>query len=183
MANVIYIIAAIIFIARIFTRNRNKMQGDETSQKLKNTFSAMRPDAVAQNQTTSAVRVNQNSRKKANKTNKKSMNLTSASTSSTFASLAAADSPDQQRNGESMTDYLSRRAHEDEVERKKEEWEERREEQKNLGNLRLASRLQFGATPPRGTVVKTCSYCGAENLVPYTSHEKFHCYFCHSSLK
>lgn len=101
----------------------------------------------------------------------------------TFASLAAVDVKDEPRSGESMTDYLSRKAREEEVERKREEWEERREEQKNVGNLRLAKQLVFGDVPPKGSIVKKCPYCGAENLIPQMSREKYHCYFCRSSLK
>lgn len=87
-----------------------------------------------------------------------------------------------QTRNEGSRDYLQRKSHEDEVSRKKDEWEDRREEQKNVGNLLMAKRLPFGSDVPPGNRLVICSYCGAENLVLNTSHEKQHCYFCRSSL-
>lgn len=181
--NIIYIIVAILFVLRLVNRNRQNAEKNEkenkTGNNAKSLFESYRPDPVAQNQKTSSVRVNE--RKKA----KKSKNKANAGKGNmhTFASLAAADSPDEPRAGESMTDYLARKAHEDDVARKKEEWEDRREEQRSAGSLRIANRLVFGERPPRGSIVKKCPYCGAENLVPQMSREKYHCYFCRSSLK
>jgi hypothetical protein len=179
--NIIYIIVAILFVLRLVNRNRQNAERNEkennTGNKSKSLFESYRPDPVAQNQKTSSVRVNERkkTKKDRSKSNKGNMH--------TFASLAAADTPDEPRAGESMTDYLARKAHEDDVVRKKEEWEERREEQRSAGSLRIANRLVFGERPPRGSLVKKCPYCGAENLVPQMSREKYHCYFCRSSLK
>ena len=179
--NIIYIVAAILFVVRIANKNKQKAAETEKENQKKRTFESIRPEAVAQNQKTSTVYVNQNKKEKQRnntlKVNSKQENKPM------FTPLASEDLKEQPRAGESMTDYLSRKAHEEEVERKKEEWEVRREEQKNVGNLRLAKQLIFGDTPPKGSIGKKFPYCGAENLIPQMSREKFHCYFCRSSLK
>lgn len=60
IVNIIYIIAAILFVVRIVNRNKQKVAEGEKENQKKRTFESMRPEAVAQNQKTSTVYVNQN---------------------------------------------------------------------------------------------------------------------------
>lgn len=51
-----------------------------------------------------------------------------------------------------------------------------------VNGRRVAIRLYEGDLPPAGMRVVKCHYCGAENLVPHNSTEKFVCYFCREDI-
>ncbi len=46
----------------------------------------------------------------------------------------------------------------------------------------IAKRLYEGDRPPKGCVEKVCGYCGASNIIPTYSFEKYACYFCHEKI-
>lgn len=50
------------------------------------------------------------------------------------------------------------------------------------GERMPALRLYEGDPVPKGYRMVNCSYCGAENLVPYSSRQPYMCYFCHEDL-
>lgn len=78
--------------------------------------------------------------------------------------------------------YLEEKARQDAKEHAKEKWEETKRLNKNYGGLRAAERHYDGDSIPRGKKCITCTYCGAENLVPTNMREKYSCYFCREAL-
>lgn len=48
--------------------------------------------------------------------------------------------------------------------------------------LLIANRLFEGDMPPKGYHEKVCGYCGASNIIPTYSNDKYGCYFCHEKL-
>lgn len=48
--------------------------------------------------------------------------------------------------------------------------------------LLIANRLLEGDMPPKGYLEKICGYCGASNIIPTYSNDKYGCYFCHDKL-
>jgi len=159
--NIITIAIVVAFILRIV--------------KAKKEEAAARENAARENATGENV-----PREKVVNKNKKWENT--SNTSQTFASLAKVDSPDEPRVEESMKDYQVRKSYEEDVVRQRNAWEVQREEQRNVGDLRMAKRVILGDPILPGNTVVTCSYCGAENMVARMSHEKQHCYFCRTSL-
>lgn len=180
MFDVILIIIAVGFILRTVKAKKDQAEkqasentsGTRTTQPIQPTRKTSMTTFA--NRTTSNIRVNE--AKNENKFKQAIINKKA------LVNKAFVDSPDEPRTGEAVTDYLARKSHEDDVARKKDEWEDRREEEKNVGNLRMATRLQFGSAVPRGNKLIICSYCGAENMISMASHEKYHCYFCRTSL-
>ena len=53
---------------------------------------------------------------------------------------------------------------------------------KMSGNRRVARQLYIGDPIPKGMKLVKCSYCAAENLVPYTARNEYKCYFCHYDI-
>ena len=79
--------------------------------------------------------------------------------------------------------YLQEKAKQDEIEHAKEKQEEARRLHQNYGGLRAADRLYEGDSVPNGKRCVVCAYCGAENLIPMASREKYSCYFCREPLR
>lgn len=52
----------------------------------------------------------------------------------------------------------------------------------NFG-LRPAQRLFEGESVPDGYQCVACGYCGANNLIPVASRERYGCYFCRERLE
>lgn len=48
--------------------------------------------------------------------------------------------------------------------------------------LLIANRLFEGDMPPKGYLEKKCGYCGASNIIPTYSNNKYGCYFCNEKL-
>lgn len=57
-----------------------------------------------------------------------------------------------------------------------------RPQPKMSGNRKAARQLYIGDPIPHGMRVVRCSYCAAENLVPYTARDGYKCYFCHYDI-
>lgn len=53
---------------------------------------------------------------------------------------------------------------------------------KKSGNRKIARQLYMGDVVPQGMRVVECSYCAADNLVPYTARNEYKCYFCHYDI-
>lgn len=86
-----------------------------------------------------------------------------------------------QKEGESTTEFLHRKAAADQIEHRKEALEQKREEAKAYGNLHYAYRWMEGDPIPAGMRMIKCGYCGAENLVkPHGG--KYNCYFCREEI-
>lgn len=79
--------------------------------------------------------------------------------------------------------YLEKKAKQDEIEHAKEKQEEARRLHQNYGGLRAAERLYEGDSVPNGKRCVVCAYCGAENMIPVVSREKYSCYFCREPLR
>ena len=79
--------------------------------------------------------------------------------------------------------YLQEKAKQDEIEHAREKQEEARRLHQNYGGLRAAERLYEGDSVPNGKRCVVCAYCGAENLIPMASREKYSCYFCREPLR
>ena len=56
------------------------------------------------------------------------------------------------------------------------------ERMQSSDKLMIASRLLEGDMPPKGYREKKCGYCGASNIIPTYSNEKYGCYFCHEKI-
>ena len=90
--------------------------------------------------------------------------------------------PQVSKQGSTMA-YLQEKAKQDEIEHAKEKQEEARRLHQNYGGLRAAERLYEGDSIPNGKRCVVCAYCGAENLIPEATREKYSCYFCREPLR
>lgn len=52
------------------------------------------------------------------------------------------------------------------------------QKRQEMGNKLIGERLYLGDQVPNGKMLRKCSYCGADNLVPFGTREKYLCYFC-----
>lgn len=82
----------------------------------------------------------------------------------------------------STTDYLRQKAVLDEADHLQEMRQEEMRARWETGGLPSARRLYEGDSVPQGMRVIKCSYCGAENLAPQGSRQKYTCYFCREEL-
>lgn len=82
----------------------------------------------------------------------------------------------------STTDYLRQKAVLDEADHMQDRQQEEMRARWETGGLPSARRLYEGDSVPQGMRVIKCSYCGAENLVPQGSRQKYTCYFCREEL-
>ena len=76
----------------------------------------------------------------------------------------------------STTDYLRQKAVLDEADHLQDKRQEEMRTRWETGGLPSAQRLYEGDSVPQGMRVIKCSYCGAENLVPQGSRQKYTCY-------
>lgn len=53
---------------------------------------------------------------------------------------------------------------------------------KKSGNRKAAMQLYIGDPVPKGMRKVVCSYCAAENIVPYAARNEYKCYFCHYDI-
>jgi len=58
----------------------------------------------------------------------------------------------------------------------------RQPQPKMSGNRKAARQLYIGDPVPHGMKAIRCSYCAADNLVPYTARDGYKCYFCHYDI-
>ena len=82
----------------------------------------------------------------------------------------------------STTDYLRQKAVLDEADHLQDKRQEEMRSRWETGGLPSAQRLYEGDSVPQGMRVIKCFYCGAENLVPQGSRQKYTCYFCREEL-
>lgn len=87
-----------------------------------------------------------------------------------------------QKEDETMTAFLSRKADEGQKSQIAEDRKEELFRKQEATQLRIAGRLNFADPIPNGSRVEVCGYCGAENLVPMNSSEPYKCYFCREKL-
>ena len=95
-------------------------------------------------------------------------------------------SPSQKKGREadmSTTDYLRQKANLDEADHRQEKQQEFRRARWETGGLPAAKRLYEGDSVPQGMRRVACSYCGADNLLPQGSGQKYTCYFCREELE
>lgn len=57
-----------------------------------------------------------------------------------------------------------------------------RPQPKKSGNRKTAMQLYIGDVVPKGMRAVECSYCAADNLVPYGARNEYKCYFCHYDI-
>ncbi len=82
----------------------------------------------------------------------------------------------------STTEYLNRKAMQDQQEHRKEKYLEIQRARKETGGIPQAVRLYEGDSVPRGMQCVKCGYCHADNLIPEGSRAKYTCYFCREEL-
>ncbi len=169
---ILIFIAIIFFMIKVIDKQKkaeqnSKEQQENTMQKkVENTLSSMmKPAPPKVDRTVNTARVQEVSRADKEKAKAKIQSIS-----------------EERVEGESMTAFLDRKAKQEANERKLSEWKTQQEEKKSYGTLQVGKELPLGAPVPKGNVVKVCPYCGAENLVPYGSSQKFHCFFCRTSL-
>lgn len=85
-------------------------------------------------------------------------------------------------DGHSTTAYLAEKAEADAREHAREKFEEQKRLYETRGGLAVAERFLEGDPVPQGKRCLNCGYCGAENLIPMTSHTRYSCYFCREPL-
>lgn len=85
-------------------------------------------------------------------------------------------------DGHSTTAYLAEKAEADAREHAREKFEEQKRLYETRGGLAVAERFLEGDLVPQGKRCVSCGYCGAENLIPITSHANYSCYFCREPL-
>jgi len=88
----------------------------------------------------------------------------------------------QQKEGESTTEYLRKKALQEKLDDKKEKMEQERKNQQVYGRMCYAGRWFEGDPVPDSRKVVKCGYCAAENLVPINDRTKYNCYFCREEL-
>lgn len=86
------------------------------------------------------------------------------------------------KNTGSTTEYLKKKAMEDQREHAVEKREEQRRMNMKYGNVSTAARHVLGDPIPQGMKVVCCGYCGAENEVKTGYHGGLCCYFCRTKL-
>ena len=86
-----------------------------------------------------------------------------------------------QREGESTTEFLNRKAAADQLEHKKEQMAQKKEAVRVYGEMNYAQRWMEGDPVPNGMWIVKCGYCGAENLIGMRGR-KYNCYFCREEL-
>lgn len=84
--------------------------------------------------------------------------------------------------GGSTTEYLERKAMEDQREHAAEKMEEQRRVNARYGNMPIARRHILGDPVPSGMEIVCCKYCGAANEVKTGYHRGLCCYFCRTEL-
>lgn len=82
----------------------------------------------------------------------------------------------------STTEYLERKAMEDQREHMAEKMEEQRRVSAKYGNMPAAGRHILGDSLPAGMEIVCCEYCGAENEVKTGYRKGLCCYFCRTEL-
>lgn len=82
----------------------------------------------------------------------------------------------------STTEYLQYKANLDAQAHRKEKYQEWQRARQETGGLPAAKRLYEGDSVPNGMWKVKCSYCGADNLVPEETRQRYTCYFCREEL-
>ncbi|MDD2972509.1 MAG: hypothetical protein PHE02_10310 [Lachnospiraceae bacterium] len=102
----------------------------------------------------------------------------------TIGKVAKMDTKVEQKPEEQMTtvDYLAQKAEKEQQNQDNQARIAKMNTPSRADGRRMAVRLFEGDLPPAGTRVIKCNYCGAENLVPQNSHDRFACFFCREDL-
>ncbi len=79
--------------------------------------------------------------------------------------------------------YLHEKAKQDEEEHRKEEAETARKMKQRSDGRIPGRQLLLGDPVPANCRCVICGYCGAENLLPLNSRDKYCCYFCREALE
>ena len=79
--------------------------------------------------------------------------------------------------------YLHEKAKQDEEEHRKEEAETARKMRQRSDGRIPGRQLLLGDPVPANCRCVICGYCGAENLLPLNSRDKYCCYFCREALE
>lgn len=91
--------------------------------------------------------------------------------------------PSGGRKEQSTTDYLNRKAEQDQREHEIEKRQERERVDQKYGNRPVGGRYMPGDPVPSGMQIVCCEYCGAENLVKIGYRGDRNCYFCRTRLE
>lgn len=94
----------------------------------------------------------------------------------------AGNTPGEKTRSGSTTEYLERKAMEDQREHVAEKMEEQRRVNAKYGNMPIARRHILGEPVPSGMRLACCKYCGAENEVKTGYRSGLACYFCRTEL-
>lgn len=105
---------------------------------------------------------------------------TSASSTSQTKKPSAAQSEPPKH---STMGYLHEKAKQDEEEHRKEEAETARKMRQRSDGRTPGRQLLLGDPVPANCRCVICGYCGAENLLPLNSRDKYCCYFCREALE
>lgn len=79
--------------------------------------------------------------------------------------------------------YLHEKAKQDEEEHRKEEAETARKMRQRSDGRTPGRQLLLGDPVPANCRCVICGYCGAENLLPLNSRDRYCCYFCREALE
>lgn len=90
--------------------------------------------------------------------------------------------PQNEPSRHSTMGYLHEKAMQDEKEHRKEEAETARKIKQRSNGRTPAKQLYLGDPVPNNCRCVVCSYCGAENLIPLNSRDRYCCYFCREAL-
>lgn len=79
--------------------------------------------------------------------------------------------------------YLHEKAKQDEEEHRREEAETARKMRQRSDGRTPGRQLLLGDPVPADCRCVICGYCGAENLLPLNSRDRYCCYFCREALE
>ena len=104
---------------------------------------------------------------------------TSYSTTSTLRNNSESKHSTQVENKpQSTMEYLNEKSKQEAKDKLMEKQRIDYQKRQEMGNKLIGERLYLGDQVPKGKMLRKCSYCGADNLVPFGNREKYLCYFC-----
>lgn len=166
--DIIIIVIIILVVKNILKNNKNKKKGNKRYSQTIST----NPNAKTGNEKVHSAKKSINNAPPANKN----------STTINIPKNMGEPPSMEQMEGESTTDYLNRKAMQDQKEHHREELEQKIAEKKNYGYITYAGRWMVGDPVPKNKYIVKCGYCGAENLVSHSDKQKLNCYFCREEL-
>lgn len=87
-----------------------------------------------------------------------------------------------EKKEQSTVDYLSEKAEKEQQSQDLERYNAARERSASGNGIQAAERVIEGVSVPVDRRMIHCNYCGADNMIPGHSHEKYTCYFCREVL-